>query len=135
MKDLKTAIDSAVFADAAHKEHYEALRERILRDPTAYTDNYREALCYLLALNEDCYNHINDLYDFSEYAIIPDGINKAWQTSSSTKTTRLAFNLFTSSCMWCDEGTERYCAVDEIFNSSYAPYFVEAVKLWGYSVF
>lgn len=134
MKDLREAIDKAVFADVNHEERYELLRERILRDPTAFKDNYRESLCYLLALNLDCYNHITDLYDFEENCIIPDAVNSAWQTSSSRRTTDLAFNLFTGSCLWC-EGEESRCAVSEIFNCDYAPYFMEAVKIWAYAVF
>jgi len=135
MKDLKTAIDRAIFADDAHRARYEELRGRVLIDPTKYNDHYREALSYLLALNIDCYDNVHDLYNFKEHSIIPEGISEEWQTGTSKKTTRLAFNLYSSSCLWCEEGTEHYCAVDEIFNCDYAPYFVEAVKIWGYTVF
>lgn len=135
MSNLKAMIDSAVFADDDHKDRFETLRRRAGLDTGRYYDVYRETLFYLLSLDKNCYNHISDLYDFKNREIIPGGVNKEWQTSSSVKTTRLAFNLFTAGCMWCDEGTERYCAVDEIFSCNYAPYFLEAVKLWKYSAF
>ena len=42
----------------------------------SYSDPERTALAYLLALNEDCYTHINDLYDFEERVIIAEGLNQ-----------------------------------------------------------
>jgi len=84
MKDLKTAIDRAIFADDAHRARYEELRGRVLIDPTKYNDHYREALSYLLALNIDCYDNVHDLYNFKEHSIIPEGISEEWQTGTNT---------------------------------------------------
>ena len=42
----------------------------------SYSDPERTALAYLLAPNEDCYTHINDLYDFEERVIIAEGLNQ-----------------------------------------------------------
>ena len=94
---------------------------------------------YLLALNEDCRSHINDLYDFEERVILPEGLDQDWQTHTSLKTTRLAFNLFNGYCYdgqtYTDtEGykndlpSQYYCPV-HLFACNYAPYYWEAIKI------
>lgn len=130
---LQQAITAAAFKDAAHKQRFDQLRADIVIYGGG--DPYRESLCYLLALSEDTYKHRTDLYDTTDGEIIPDGINKEWQTGTTLKLTRLAFNLFTGHCSWCDTDTERLCAVSDIFNCSYAPYFVEAVKIAMHDAF
>lgn len=64
-----------------------------------------------------------------------DSLQTAWQTSTSKKTTRLAFNLWNSSNNYDSEEdlenrivSKRY-NVSEIFCCSYAPYFWEAIKI------
>ncbi len=62
-------------------------------------DVYHTSVAYLLALDNECYKHIDSLFDFEENVIKPYGtINQAWQTGTSAKTTRLMFNLWCSSC-------------------------------------
>lgn len=122
-------------------------------------DVYHTSVAYLLALDSDCYNHIGSLFDFSENLIKPNGaLTQAWQTGTSSKTTRLMFNLW---CLlpfdaarpcaalgqlhqhpcWCSIGEDydselnvikdsaRKYTVDEIFSSSLAVWYFEAVKL------
>lgn len=64
-----------------------------------------------------------------------DSLQTAWQTSTSKKTTRLAFSLWNSSNNYDSEEdlengivSKRY-NVSEIFCCSYAPYFWEAIKI------
>lgn len=81
------------------------------------------------------YRHRHKIYDEEERCIIPEAVKAEWQTSSSLRATRLAFNLFTASVNWCEDGEEIYCTPDTIFDSYDAPFFVEAVKLRMYPAF
>lgn len=92
-------------------------------------DCYHLAAAYLLSLDTECRKHINDLYDFKEDCIKPAGLDKAWQTGTSRKTTRLAFNLYTGHTDWGDDDESKRCTPSDIFCSEYAPYYWEAVKV------
>lgn len=104
-----------------------------------HSDPERVALAYLLALNTDCRNHINDLYDFEERIILVEGLEKAWQTHTSLKTARLAFNLYNGYCYDSQtykgsDGQERdlpseYYSPAHLFACSYAPYFWQVIKI------
>lgn len=87
-------------------------------------------------------NHIGALYDVKKDVIIFEGLNKPFQTSTSRKTTRLAFNLWDGSVYdsdppetYINEDGEKvyipseYYAPDNIFNCTYAPYYMEALKM------
>ncbi|MDE7194582.1 MAG: hypothetical protein K2O14_11520 [Oscillospiraceae bacterium] len=100
------------------------------------TDEYHRAVAYLIALDTDCYKHVDSLYDFVEHGIKPWGaLNQAWQTGTSVKTTRLIFNLWNTRCYDLDEDSReikesaRKYTVDEIFSSKLAFWYFEAVKL------
>jgi hypothetical protein len=80
------------------------------------------------------------MYDPIEGRIIPESINDGFQTGTSVKVTRLAFNLFndgTPTALSLYQKGDIESAYDEcqkysvsdIFCCSYAPYFVEAIKL------
>lgn len=114
------------FRDELHQKKYDEILKRM-----AYTSPYHHSLAYLIALDESCREHIDDMYDFEEMVIKPSAINKAWQTSSSVKTTALAFNLFTSWTVWCEDVDfdVSSCSVDNIFCCEYAPFYYEAIKL------
>lgn len=60
-----------------------------------------------------------------ENIILFDGLRKGWQTGTSLRTTRLAYNLW---CTYIDENP-KYSTPDEIFCCSYAPYYFEAIML------
>ena len=102
-------------------------------------DEYHKAVAYLLALDVVCREHTADLFDFSEDVIIPEALDKGWQTGTSRKTTRLLFNLWNGYCSDGEIGKDKdgyevelpsqYYAVDNIFNCNYAPYFFEAIRI------
>ncbi len=135
---LQEVISKLKFKNDLHKERYKNLRACYIGAgdyPEQHPDPYREALAYLIALTDDTYNHRHQLYNEEERCIIPEAVKEEWQTGSTLKLTRLAFNLFTASINWCEDGEENYCTPDYIFDSSDAPYFVEAVRLRMYSAF
>jgi|LSQX01.3.fsa_nt_gb hypothetical protein len=119
-----------IFLDDLHKKFYEdsVLRTNCSRDP------YRKALFYTLGLTSETRDNINTLYDFKLGCINFDALQKGWQTGTSRKVTRLAFNLFDGMAYDSEEdfsnsNISKYYVVDEIFCCGLAPYFWEAIKL------
>ena len=125
---------SIVFKNDEHEQLYNDLCERM-----KYLDEYHRAAAYLLSLDDVCNEHIADIFDLQEDVIIPEALERAWQTGTSMKTTRLLFNLwngyYTDNKTYTDEdGQEKdlpsmYYAPDNIFNCSYAPYYWQAIKM------
>ena len=112
------------FYDDDHKARYEDLMQRMA---TAEWDANRSAFAYLVTLDTVCRDHIRDLYDFEDGSIHSDTLAAAWQTGTSMKTTRLAFNLFTDNTAWTDD-PERLAPV-ELFSCDYAPYYWQAIQI------
>ena len=116
-----------VFYDNDHISRYKLVRGLMggsERDP------YRAAVAYLISLDEVLYTHRDSVFDFDKCVILPEGLHKPWQTSTSQKTTRLASNL------WCgfryeDESMalSPYYTPEHIFACEYAPYYWQAIKL------
>ena len=129
------AIASLKFKDEQHQSRFESLRGLYISDPDGAPDPYRESMAYLIALNDDTYRHRNELYNIEEGCIIPDGLRAEWQTSTSLKVTRLAFNLFTAGSAWCPDDEMHLVTPDAIFDSNLAQFFVEAIRLRMYPVF
>ena len=113
-----------MFQNEKHKERYVALLNRMKKN-----DAYHRSAAYLMALA----NLVpDDVFDFDLDGIKREGLYEGWQTSSSTKATRLMFNLW-NGCTEDEFGnpeTAPYYAVDEIFcNYEYAPFFFEAIRI------
>ena len=82
----------------------------------------------------DTRGHYKTIFDPVRKEINIEGLNKGWQTGTSMKITRLAFNLWNGMTYDSRESLEGnkvspYYAVDEIFCCGYAPYFYQAIKL------
>lgn len=92
-------------------------------------DVYHRALAYLLTLDEVCCEHISEIYNFEKQEIIPDALSKAWNTSTSLKTMRLAFNLFTGHTRWSDDESPDLLSPSELFCSEYMMYYLEAIRI------
>ena len=90
-------------------------------------DPYRKALFYALGLTNETRKNIVNLYDFNEGVIILEGLQRPWQTGTSGRVTRLAFNLFND---YNGEGDESVnFTPSNIFCDSLMPYLFEAIKL------
>jgi len=123
-------IHNIRFADKQHMEFY---NDRVGR---LNPDCYLKALIYTLGICPDTRRRFDSLYDAEEKVVVPEMIHCAWQTGSSLNVTRFAFHLFTGGTpsAYPDPGKPDFdeCArysVSSIFCCSYAPYFVEAIKL------
>ena len=103
-------------------------------------DCYHFSLAYLLALDKVLREHADEVFDFKEDGIKREGLHKAFQTGTSKKTTRLAFNLwngcyddgetYTNKDGYKTELPSSYYNPDQIFNNTeYATYYWEAIKI------
>ncbi len=110
------------------KAHWTAFTDCIAR--MKHSDVYHTSLAYLLTVDTVTRDHIDDCFDFDNDGIKLDALNKPWQTGTSKKTTRLAFNLWNGCCSdGAFTSSAKLYTVDEIFSSTLAEYYWQAVKL------
>lgn len=114
-----------IFRNEEHNNEFVSLVKRM----GAQDDVYKLTLAYLLTLDQVCSKHIEEIYNFDDRRIVPEVLGKSWQTSTSLKTTRLAFNLYTGATQFCPEDSIRRLSVADIFSCELAPYYWEGVKL------
>ena len=104
-----------------NKEHEKFYEQCLGR--TGSLDPYHKAFFYTMGISGETRKHIEDVFNFREDAIRPEGMNKGWQTSGTSCLTRLAFNLWNG---WNADG----CATPyDLFTTSDATYMLEAVRL------
>lgn len=115
-----------IFRDKQHEEIFNEIYNRMRTH-----DCYYKPVAYLIALDTVCREHIEDIFDFEEHAINPDCLVKGWQTSTSLRTCRLAFNLYNGYCYDDEEEQEPSSnyTPDSLFCTGYAPYYWQAIKL------
>lgn len=126
-----------IFYDEEHEEMFNKLCGKM-----PYLDGYHLSLAYLLTMDAVLRYHIGALYDVKKDVIIFEGLSKPFQTHTSLKTTRLAFNLWNGTVYDSDppetyinkDGEKeyvpsKYYAPDNIFNCTYTPYYMEALKM------
>ena len=74
-------------------DQQEAFYHRMLAECRC-TDSCHRALFYKLGLSKDTRVHVQELFDFSNGGIKPEGLSASWQTRGSLRICRLAFNLW-----------------------------------------
>ena len=114
------------FNNHVHEEKFYEILSRMRSN-----DVYHLSAAYLMALADLC---PEDVFDFDNDCIIPEGLYAGWQTSSSRRATRLMYNLWNGTNMdrAADEPTRTACyyAIDNIMdNYEYFPWFIEAIKI------
>jgi len=107
-------------------------------------DVYQRAFFYTIGLCPATRSHAAELYDTGKRQILPEAMSAEWQTGTSAKVTRLAFNLFTDGTPTAyrfdennrdlpvnddDRREAALFSVSDIFCCEYAAYFFEAIKL------
>jgi len=127
---LFSKLHNAYFANIDHLDFFSKQSARL--NP----DCYLRSLIYALGICSETRRRFGSIYNVKDRCIVPGAIKSEWQTGSSLKVTRLAFQLYTNgtpSAYLCQDvpdvsECERYSVAD-IFCCSYAPLFVEAIKL------
>lgn len=116
------------YIDNEHELFYEQKLKELER-----SDVYQKALIYTLGISPITREHFSEIFNVKSNKINISAIDKPYQTTTSRKVTRLAFNLFGNICYDSEENmnkarTDCY-TVSQIFCTSYAPYFYEAIKI------
>ena len=75
---------SIKFKNKDHEKFYEQCLGR-----TGSLDPYHKAFFYTMGISSETRKHIEDVFNFREDAIRPEGLNKGWQTSGSSCLTRV----------------------------------------------
>ena len=118
-----------------NEEHQEFYNEKMKE--VRYRDCYHEALIYTLGICADTRQQFERIYDLKSGLIKPKCLHEGWQTGSSLKVVRLAFNLYTDVTPTKDlyrkkDEMLRECneySVSNIFCSNVAPYFWQAIQI------
>lgn len=114
------------FKDEEHKKFF----KKLVAETNSDKDPYRKALFYTLGLTEETRNNINSLYDFNGNCIDFDGLHGEWQTGTSMKICRLAFNLYNGSYgqHGDTESPEDYTPYG-LFDCGLIEYMFEAIRI------
>ena len=111
-----------IFESERHERTYEELLRRVVANGYRLDEEVKPVMYLVALIGADV---AGQMFDFAERKIKPGVINAPWQTGSSLRATRLAFNL------WNGFPTEdqRECTPYAIFGNLWDPYFFQAIKL------
>lgn len=109
------------FRSSAHRDFYFRMLQEVKRD-----DTYHRAFFYTMGIFPETQNNIQSVFDFKDDSINFDGLHAGWQTGTTSRVTRLAFNLWNG---WTEDGMEHLSSPYEIFDCEATPYLIEAIKL------
>lgn len=110
-----------IFYNNEHKEFYYQSMNKCRVD-----DSYHCSLFYVLGIDRDCRDNINELYNFNNHQIKLSGLKKPWHTSGSFQSTLLAFNLFNG---YVYNKDKIQSTPYDLFASEYGAFFIEGIKL------
>lgn len=99
----------------------------------SYLDCYHASLAYLLALDPVLRQRVDSVYNFKHDCIKLESLSASWQTDTSKKTTRLAFNLWNGCCsdsgeIYSDDSSS-YFTPSRLFDSEYSKFYLVAIQL------
>ena len=120
------------FVDDEHEKFWE--EKNLIMQKYGKTDVYYKSIVYTLGICETTRSNFNKIFSIENGEINIDSVNGAFQTGTSEKVTRMAFSLW-NRCNYDSnedrkkEKVSEYYNPSEIFCCSYAPYFVEALKI------
>lgn len=121
--------DTIIFKDDKQKQSFYNFVDAL---PSNRKDCYHISLLYCLTLNTACVEHFDEIYDMNEFSIKPQCLCEPWQTGSSLRTTRMAFQLFNGFTMDCDNNelisNPSNYTIDALFYSD-IEYYCEAIKI------
>lgn len=120
-------MNEILFKNDSHREFY-------LRHTVNGSDVYLRTLVYLLGLTAETRVNFSQCFNAKSRMIKPEALSEGWQTGSTGRIVRMAFNLWNG---WHYETPEdadvgrvsAACTPDELFCCEFAPFFFEAIKL------
>lgn len=97
------------------KEHRQFFLDML--EKSRYKDCNHQSFFYCVGISESARTNIDRLFDFQRDRIKTDGLHDGWQTGSTIRLTRLAFNLMAG---YVEKGQERMYSPYELFDCGYA---------------
>ena len=89
------------FIDKDHKNFFYSKLDKL--QSLRKTDVYYLSLVYTLSICETTREHFSSIFNIEKGEINLDAIKAGWQTGTSEKVTRMAFNLWNHSIMFDSE--------------------------------
>ena len=90
----KKGILNMKFYNEEHQNYFNEMSQK------RKLDVYNKSIIYLLGLTEETRKHTADIYNIEKGEINIEGLEKAWQTGTTSIICRLAFNLFNGRPDW-----------------------------------
>ena len=120
------------FVDDEHEKFWN--EKNLIMQEYGKTDVYYKSIVYTLGICETTRSIFDKIFNIEKGEINIDSIKSAFQTGTSEKVTRMAFSLWNRCNYDSDKDRQKgkvskYYNPSEIFCCSYAPYFVEALKI------
>ena len=118
------------FADIEHLNFYRDICTRAEAGGKR-VDSYFRPLAYLCGLTPDTRAHFQNIFDWEDWSICPEALSAGWQTGSSLRIIRLAFNLWNGSGSDDPEssGMQAEYLPDNLFSCGYMEFFFDAMRL------
>lgn len=109
------------FKSKQHEQFYHAMLEK-----SGNTDSYHRAFFYVIGIAEESRANINQMFDFKQDRINPEGMYGGWQTSGTVHVCHLAFNLWNG---YTEKNHKDDFTPYDLFCCEFAPCFMEGIKL------
>lgn len=121
-------MDNIRFLSTAHKDFFLGQMEAATNAGRG-TDSYFKSLVYLCGLTEETRNHFSDIFDCHDWAINLEATSAGWQTGTSLRVTRLAFNLWNGCGSDSGSGATEEYLPDSLFCCELMEFFFEALLI------
>ena len=109
------------FASEEHRDFFLSMMAK-----SRHNDSYHRSFFYVMGITPETRANIQQMFNFKEDCIEPDGMHGGWQTSGTVRVCRLAFNLWNG---YTDPEQSNVFSPEDLFCCEFAPYFMEGIKI------
>ena len=113
-----------IYYDDNHRQAFKTAVEK--RGDYKPVDSYDVSLLYLLTATEPTRANLSRMYNFITGEIEPETINEGFQTGTSVRLSRLAFNLFNG---YVEEAQSKMYSPYYLFDASIKEIMLQAIQL------
>ena len=108
------------FASEEHRDFFLSMISK-----SRHNDSYHRSFFYVMGIAPETRANIQQMFNFKEDCIEPDGMHGGWQTSGTVRVCRLAFNLWNG---YTEPKQSNAFSPEDLFCCEFAPYFMEGIK-------
>lgn len=109
------------FKSIEHEQFYYSML-----DKSGNTDSYHRAFFYVMGIADETRANIDQMFNFKDDRINPEGMTGGWQTSGTVRVCHLAFNLWNG---YTEKECKDHFTPYDLFCCEFAPYFFEGIRL------